>query len=475
MVAEPDNIWTKRNISWVFYEYMKKNASLEKYDVFLTWLDEIINLELTAEEEMLYETICWPIGSLLFNMAKANQQEPQKVYSLFEKIKGLPFPKPTAGYSFLFKAFHKVFKDTDHYLHFADWWNFENLRPEDFEKDKLENGRDIMSIAEQAYITYSKKLLPSYASGQWTFDREKVEAFLPALAKVEEGHPKLQYPAYFHAKLLLALGEKENVLDTILPFAKRKKNEFWVWQVLAEAFSEDKEIEFACYCRALSCGGAEEMLVKLRQNMAELLLEKGLFTEARTEIDLAVTARKAQDFPIPKKISDWLSSDWYSKAAERKSNTEFYKNYLSVAEELLYNDQAEELVFVEFVNTDKHIANFMADGNKVGFFKYERLIKKVEVGDVLKVRFQDGSKEGFNRALTVQKTENEEFKRLFVKEVSGAVRIPDGKPFGFIKDIYVEPSIISNLEVVNGMEITGKAIKSFNNKTDEWSWRFASE
>ena len=39
--AQPDNIWAKRNISWVFYEYLKLNLASEDLDAFISNLLEI--------------------------------------------------------------------------------------------------------------------------------------------------------------------------------------------------------------------------------------------------------------------------------------------------------------------------------------------------------------------------------------------------------------------------------------------------
>ncbi len=43
--AEPDNIWPKRNISWVYYDYLKLNGTPEHFDTFISWLNEIKNLQ----------------------------------------------------------------------------------------------------------------------------------------------------------------------------------------------------------------------------------------------------------------------------------------------------------------------------------------------------------------------------------------------------------------------------------------------
>ena len=125
----------------------------------------------------------------------------------------------------------------------------------------------------QAYVAYVKHLLPKQTQfGEIIFNKEKAMAFMPILSDIVGNHPQFQYPAYFNAKLLLAFGDKDNMLVSLLPFAKKKRNDFWVWEILAEAFSNDPDKVFDCYCKALSCQSPEEMLVNLRQKMAGIFI-----------------------------------------------------------------------------------------------------------------------------------------------------------------------------------------------------------
>jgi hypothetical protein len=470
--AEPDNIWSKRNISWVYYEYLKQNSTKEYFDSFILWIKEIEKLNLPEDEEVFFKQLCWIIGKFAFILLKEEPMDVQKSFRLFDAIRPFPFPKPSEGYSFLFKALHKLLKGSDHYLQFADWWEFKNFRNEDFQKEKLPNGKEIMSIAEQAYIACAGHLLPKHTQdGGLVFDRQKAEAFLPVLSAIVEDYPQFQYPPYFHAKLLLALGSRENMLNLLLPFAKKKRNDFWVWEILAEAFSDDSEKVFACYCRALYCKSPEEMLVNLRQKMAGLLIAKSLYDEAKTEIDLLVTTRSEQGYRIPNEVINWKNTVWYKNAKSAKSNHDFYKSYAPFADALLFSDIKEELIFVEFVNTDKKVLNFIASETKYGFLKYDRFFARVAVGDVLSVRFQGGSNEGMHQLYTAIKVNNEAFKGHFMKDVSGIVKIPAGKPFGFLDDAFIHPSIVAKFKLTDGMQFSGKAIKSFNQEKKRLSWK----
>jgi hypothetical protein len=470
--TQPDNIWGKRNISWVYYDYLKQNVASVDLDAFISHLTEIKNLELPAEEKMLFDNLSWQIGSIIFKTLGTDNIQHMKLKHLIEISQSFEYTKPSEGYSFLFKAFHKALKEMDKYISFADWWGFENFRTEDYQKETLPNGKEVMSIVEQAYIAYAKHLLPKQSyEGEIIFDKVKASEFIQKLIELDEKHTEYQYPAYFIAKLLLAIGDKENMLVHLLPFAKKKRNDFWVWEVLAEAFSNEPEKVFACYCKALSCKSSEEMLVGLRQKMASILISKQNYNEAKTEIELVVKARSEHTYRIPGEIVNWQSQEWYKNATVQRSNLDFYKKYIPEADSILFYDIPEELIIVEFVNADKKILNFIVSESKYGYLKYDRFFREVKIGDVIKVRFQSGSNEGMHQLYTAFKTNDENFKKQFFIEVEGQVKIQEGKPFGFLKDIFIHPSLVSKLNLKDGMSFKGNAIKTFNKEKKQWTWK----
>lgn len=470
--AQPDNIWAKRNISWVYYEYLKLNSPTGHLDNYIQWLTAIQDLKLPDEEKLLYDNLAWQIGSLIFKTLKVPNFHYAKLFKVYEISTIFSFSKPSEAFSFLFKALHKFLKDSDNYIQFADWWDFDNFREEDYQKEKMENGKEVMAIAEQAYIAYAKHLLPKQNSaGEIIFDKEKALRFIEKLTILEEKHPDYQYPPYFKAKLLLALGDKDHMLESLLPFAKKKRNDFWVWEIMADAFSNEPDKVFACYCKALSCKSPEEMLVGLRQKMARILICKNNYDEAKTEIWLLVKARNERGYKIPNEVINWQSQEWYANSTVKKANLDFYKNFISEAESLLFYDVLEEKIIVEFVNADKKILNFIASESKFGFLKYDRFFREVKIGDVLKVRFQGGSNEGMHQLYTAIKTNDDIFKKQFFKEVDGLVKIQPGKAFGFVYDIYIHPSLISKLKLTDGMNFKGNAMKTYNKEKKQWSWK----
>ncbi len=471
--AEPDNIWKKRAAAWVYYDYLKKNAQPESFEAFKENLTKIKDLQLPEDEKMVFDNCAWQIGSLVFALQKTEHVDYGKINELFEIIRDFHFTKPSEAYSFIYKAFHKGYQNWSNYLTFANWWNFDNLRSEDYLKEEF-NGKKMMSIAEQAYIAYSKKLLegePLDPFGQQrVIDKEKIQSFLPKLDALIEKHPDYQYPPYFKARLLLASGSDENVLSAFIPFAKQKRNDFWVWELMAEIFPNDKEIQFACYCKALSLKTPEDFLVKLRQTFSEMLIEKKIYNEAKTEIQKVIATREKHEWKLPNQIVQWTEQEWYKSATAKKNNQDLYLNHIKQAEEILFQDIPEEIVAVEFVNENKSMLNFVKDKRKFGFFNYSGNLTKPQIGDLLKVRFSGDGQNGFYKILTAKKADSYVTSDA-MKDFEGTIKVISPQNFGFIEDIFVEPKIIEERKLTDGQPVKGRAILSFNKKKNEWGWK----
>ena len=80
----------------------------------------------------------------------------------------------------------------------------------------------------------------------------------------------------------------------------------------------------------------------------------------------------------------------------------------------------------------------------------------------MKLRCKEGTKGGNLSNLYSVKMNDETAKKQFVKEISGVVKIEIDKPFGFIDNVFIHPSLIKKYNLINGMQWKGQAIKSYN-------------
>jgi len=470
--SDNNNIWNKRSISWVYYDFLKANAEADKFDLFIKYLTKLKDLELPETENMIFDNTALQIGKIVFSIKKQERINYQLTTQIFDIMQGFHFTKPSSNYSFLFKAFLKGYKDWSKFIEFSDWWDFDNFLDEDYLSTEY-NERKILSLVEQAFNAYSKKLLVSrvnpFSSGA-NISKEMIELFQSKLDKIISEHPEYQYPPFFKAKLLLSLGDKENILSAFLPFAKKKRNDFWVWELLSDIFEEDDSRKIACLCKALSLKTPEDFLIKTRLKLAENLIVKRQYAEAKTEVVKIVEIRQSKGWKIPTDVSNIIEQDWFKSSRAFPNNKTFYKKYIKEAEEIMFQDIPEEIIAIEFVNSNKKIANFIKDKTRKGFFNYSRHIDSLKIGDIVKVRFSDDSTEEYFKLLTLKPNDGT-YSSQSVKEFKGIVRINAGNSFGFVDGVLINNNIIARNKLENGNQVIGKAILSFNKKKNDWGWK----
>lgn len=486
--AEPDNIWTKRNLAWVYYALLKKQQGNQNECIAV--LNKAIELKMPENENLFFEQFCWAIGGHILKISKGALSNPDKfnaVKLIFDTIKSLKL-EPSKGHSFLLKSLHNAFKElpsdgkfnadnfvdnSKSYLEVFQWAGFDNFLEEDFEPFEV-NGRKIMSFVEQVVIGYAKVLLKGERLQDGgvlsaKINVEKTELFLSLLNKVINTHPEYQYTLYYKSKLLLALNRLDDAKKSLIPFVKMKKNDFWVWELLGEAYPDDIDLQTSCLCKALTLNTKESFLVKTHQKLADLLLSKELYREASVEVVNSITIRKKNDWKINNELIKYTHQDWFMKEVNIKANKSFYIEQSLLAEEVLYNNHKEVVITIDFVNTNKKMVNFIKDKNTTGFFSYKHLKMNPKIGGIYKARLNPIGDEGFYKVLTFKRSPNSGSEAI--KNVSGNLRIAVNRDFGFINDDFVSPDVIKKHKLKDGDEVNGKAILSFDKKKRNWGWR----
>lgn len=462
--AEPENIWNKRSMSWVYFDQLKAAALEEDFQKFEGILTAIATLELPAEEVMFWEQLCWQVGKMAFAVQKVDHVDHAHLDRLFHQIVGMPFPKPTAPYSFLLKAFQKSNKTWSQYQAFVEWWGFENLMPEDYLSEVMPDGKNSMAMAEQVVIAYARKLTEPPVK------REKIESFMPVLDQLIHDHPEYQYPPFFKGKLLLAIGDKEHVFSAFLPFARKKQTEFWMWDMLAETFPNTDVRYTACLCRALQCRTEPHFVGKVRAKLATWLLANQYPKEAKTEIEAIVSVYQGEGWKLSPEIQTRIKEDWYQQTTALPDNRALYQQFQDLAEEILFGDVPEEVIVVDFVNKEKDVLYFVGNQGKHGGLKYGKRLRNVRIGDLILARFSDESRDSMYRAYTLQPAAKEttsDLKRTF----EGTVSIRSGQPFGFVDQVFVDPDMVQKNNLLDGQTLKGTCVLSWNKKREAMTWK----
>ena len=176
-------------------------------------------------------------------------------------------------------------------------------------------------------------------------------------------------------------------------------------------------------------------------------------------------------FRSPTIISSYQKEAWYTTAKEKDNNQSVYLQFAPIAEGLLYIDLEEQVIIVDYINFGKKTLYFITLDGQKGFFKYDRFLSNVSVGDVLKTQIIKKDDKGMCHIATLVKSEDAAFNKDFIKDFKGEIKVLKDQNFGFVENVFIIPSLFNKYKLSNKDTVCGKAIKSFNEKKKEWGWK----
>ena len=305
--SDPSDIWNKRSLFWVLYEYLKQAS--EKGDVpgVFENLDRINKIEIiNLPDEGMARTNLFRCMKLLFRSLTDFRNDPSEIEQLANRLCNyswnIVMPKPSPEYSAFLDAFLQISEKWSGFMEFVEKWNLKNLNEEDYQMRTIfGTKKTYMSLAETAFIAYSKSLLGNN-------DQQRMRLFQPELDRLAD-NPQMPFLGYFNAKMLLAMNsDNADVLTEILPFAKRKINEYWVWQFLSEVFEDDEEKHLACLLRATHCRTKEDFLPKIRIKLINYYYDRNDLPRMKHHTEKYIQCRLENGYRISPQIQRIVNS-----------------------------------------------------------------------------------------------------------------------------------------------------------------------
>lgn len=459
------NPWTQRELGWALYYLIKNDAESKDLNRLIEHIDELKTLDLLTIEgdSMIYDNVQLQIASFINNHLDPNDPNaPQILSTFFHKLKDYHFTS-SLGHSVLLRSYLR-FSIWDEMAYFFDWWNLDTFRQEDYKPFVMQNGKSVMSLAERAFIANSKVLLRLN-------NVEQIKEFLPKLNNLMTLHPEMMYPGYYYGKLLLKLGSNsQEALNVIIPFARRKASEFWVWQLLSEVFIDDKEKQMACLLRAVHCRTENNFLVNVRKLLASLYIEMNQLGRARYHIDLVISCCTSNNWRLSDNVINWISQPWFNTTEPDKTES---INFLDITNKILYNDAEKAIAVVTYVDPNSKKATIIY-GHKKRSVTNLRI--KVDIGSVLEINYiinADG-KTIIPNATKTELPDNLEY----AKVIEGTVDKKDENDFAFLKssigNCFISPNVVKKYNLTNKEKVKALVVCDYNKKKDTWSWSCVS-
>ena len=453
--------WAQRLMGWALYYLIKDDTDKADYKSLLSHLDELKSLEqLSAtSDQLLFDKVIFKVALFIHHhLTPEKTDTPSRLSALFSRLRHIQF-EPSKGYSFLLMSCIRC-QQWYEMADFIEWWNLNKLTEEDYKPFKTETGRRIISLAERAYIAYAKALLRQNDLG-------RIEEFLPLLDNLMEKHTDMTYPGYFYGKLLIKLGSNpEEALKVIVPFARKKITEFWVWQVLGDVFDDESDKKLACLIRATHCRTQESFLVKVRIRLAQLYIKRSLLNQAKHQIDKATATYLSEGWRMPYELECMIHQPWLNTT---KPDDKPPIDFMSITDSIIC-EGAEEAVAIVTSFDKKSNKTYMICGREKRMAQQLRF--KAATGTALKITFIKDA----DRRVRLLKTERTSLPKDldYAKAVEGTIQKRQDKEFAFLKaddsKYFIPPSLVSKHKLQGGDKIKALVVYDYNRKKEVWDW-----
>ncbi len=473
----PNALWARTDLAWVYDAMCKKSAAEGKVETFENAFRPIANLGLLTTDQMLSETLCWRFRSLMATCSAKMEalDKPAFAQRVWDMVGLLGASHPSEAYSVLCKAFYHLRDNWMGFIDFMDWWGWQNFRPEDYQQEKLPNGKTMpMSLVEGCHIAYAKLLLQMG-------DKDRMSAFLPRLESLGNSYPNMLYPGYYTGKLLVAIGgDKKAMLQSVLPFVRQKSGEFWAWQLLAEMEQDDESFYIACLLRAVNCKTKDAFLVKILYLLTNLSLAKQDFVAARTFLSRYVSSKMDSQSRMPSEVYHWMNEAWYKDSKVRQTSSILQLDYMQITDELLFADMPEHPLCITHIISEARIAMVVYGYQKSGRIRLPKSMKQINVGTCLLARIKEPVPSSNN--LTTYSLRQVRWNELppttFLRTIEGKITSNQSKTAFFVKFgkefAFLPKYLYKNKELNVDEKITAQIVYDYQKNKACWSWRCIS-
>ena len=464
--AAPDNVWAQREMGWALYYMIKDDVERNDKQLFYTHLEELSQLSLLNKNDdaFIFDNLVWKLTEVVRHIPADRPYELDRLFSLISRFDF----SPSNGYSFLLKLI-LGFDTWSSLVEFFEWWNIDKLMPEDYHPFQMDNGKKVMALAEQTYIAYSKALLKLN-------DSDKIRGFVPKIEKLVDDYPDMMYPGYFCGKLLLAMGaEREDALNIVMPFVRKKKTEFWVWQLLAEIYKDDKDIQLACLLRAVHCRTQETFLGKVRMKLVSVYAQRRDYARAKYHLDLMTSCYLEQGWRLPYEAQSWMRETWVNTVQSDATDGLDYRQYTDA---ILARGAKQSIAVVTYVDMTRKRASLIYGERKRVNVPLSNLGLKVKDGTLLELKWFPGNDEGIVVA-AAKFADKDALKGVsHIRLIKGKISKRDNQAFAFVNggdvQCFIKPEIVQKQNIRNNDEVMVLAVLDYNKGKNSWNWTAVS-
>jgi hypothetical protein len=222
-------------------------------------------------------------------------------------------------------------EDNFNMLAFSHMWDLKNIRREDLERFRGDDGKEYPALVERVIKQATR-------DGINASDNRGIEYILPYLDKTIGRFKDNIWLKLNKAKALLMIGNVDDALSFALAVTKEKSSDFWSWDLLGDVFiNTEPDIAFNCFCKSLLCTNDINFTSKVKLKLAKLLVRKEQLAAAKFELSAIKAFRENAGHKVPEEVGTLCSQSWFQTTQASESNIALYKEHSKQAEELLFS------------------------------------------------------------------------------------------------------------------------------------------
>lgn len=436
-------------LAWVYFDLWKNALEKKDWTMILEIKESLFALPF-YQDSMLQTQVYWLVVKTVSQMIK-HQQPLYFGQKILADLLYLPNTNDLRlSLAFLTIA-AKVRVDWQAYLAFNLWANISSI----VEPTEL----------ERLAIPIAKAMLEEQKEPEF---RYIFYTFFDWIESISIKFPDLVYVRYYLVQLLIQTNDLEQAQILVKDLVKAKKNDFWVWQLMATCYKDKAEINHSALCKALALGGKEQMLVGLRQEFAEKLITQENWKAAKYEIEKIVGVRTKEGWKIPAKIQEWMKRPEYKNTIGLATN---YLAYTHTAEELLWENTPSMLIVITKIDVPTQMAYYMTEKEGSGKIYLLKIpVPSIEIGKTYKAYLRKHPTKDYNQVVKLTDTDE---KATWCKQITGAIRI-NAAGIGFVNNAYVSTNLVATNKLRTDMLTIGFAVKCYDNKKNQEGWKVIS-
>jgi len=272
-------------------------------------------------------------------------------------------------------------ENTRRFFSFMKRWagpEMENIRKEDWAKEKGEDGREYPSLA----VKSAKKCFECFKQNHGTENTQESLYWLKQLyAQVIKNNAEDDWSTRNYATVCIWSGDIDEAIAKYKSLLVSMGDKFYLWSELSECIRDNNDLRIGLLLKAKEIEKNEDFLGDIHLSLAKLWIEEGVFDRASTELDAYAKHRKEKGWVISNSYIE-LSAKLNSPSADKKNID--LAEYIRAAENFVYADLPVKYGVVDYINKKKNVLHILTQESKLVFFSYKK--RDIQIGSFVRFR-----------------------------------------------------------------------------------------